>query len=90
MPDYALFDFSRVQNIWVKVALGQVKNSTDFQRNLQFPILRAFSCKDRCVLVYFYSSMHDNACSWFSRPLMQHKQVIEWLSSMGMLVGEHF
>ena len=34
MPYYALFDFSRVKNIWVKVSLGRVKNTGISKPNL--------------------------------------------------------
>jgi len=38
MPYSSLFDFLRVQNIWVKVTLGRVKNTRVSKRKLHPPI----------------------------------------------------
>lgn len=40
MPNYALFDFLSVKNIWAKVALARMKNTTVPKPNLHhaFPV----------------------------------------------------
>jgi hypothetical protein len=44
MPDYSLFGFSRVKNIWVKVAPGGVRNNGISNQNLQ--LIRA-ACQEK-------------------------------------------
>ena len=42
MPYSLLFGFLRVQNIWMKTALGRVKNNADSQPKLHLPFFGFF------------------------------------------------
>ena len=55
MPDYALFGLFRVKNIWVKIALGRVKNFSVPQPNLPLPGFSLFCAKTAAL---WYTSLH--------------------------------
>ncbi|MHC4205915.1 MAG: hypothetical protein ACYSTT_14795, partial [Planctomycetota bacterium] len=53
MPHSSLSDFSRVTNIWVKIALGRVKNIADFSQNLRPLFFKPFSAESLSYLICF-------------------------------------
>ena len=58
MPDYALFGLSRMQNNWVKVSLGWVKNITLSRPNL-FPHFGGWLAKNP-DLCYIFARKREN------------------------------